>query len=147
MNTHTVKQNGNSLPLIAVFYSRTNSSCIRNAQCVLSIETKRVLMCAICISKKCANVFIALRVLSGSNKRSILVCFHSFRAPYKWKIKILSFHSWMLALDMRNAFSQLKQHFLMCSCIRLQKSMPICLLDCVCCLFPANESFTTTFIA
>ena len=137
---------GSSLPLIAVFYSRTNSSCIRNAQCVLSIETKLVLMCVIFTSKKCANVFTALRVLSGSNKRSILVYFHSFRAPYKWKIKTLSFYSWMES-EMHNAFSQLKQHFLMCSCIRFQKSMSVCLLDCVCCLFPANESFTTTFIA
>ena len=140
---------GSYLPLIAVFYSRTNSSCIRNAQCVLSIETKRVLMCAICTSKKCANVFIALRVLSGSNKRSILVYFHSFRAPYKWKIKTLSFYSWMESTCVGNAQCVLSIETTLFNVLLYssQKSILTCLLDSVCCLFPANESFTTTFSA
>ena len=65
------------------------SSCIKNSQCVLSIENNIFSRMANFVSEKCAKVFVALCVLPASIRRVVFTCFHCFLPQHKFNINVI----------------------------------------------------------
>ena len=92
VRTLTETQNGKLFALLKVvvlFSFWLDSSCVRNAQCVLSIENNILSRIANSASEKCAKVFVALCVLLASVRRPVFTHFHCFLSQPKFNINII----------------------------------------------------------